>query len=85
MNVPNSLEAFGAALASLDAFHGLATGMFSGDEWLAGNAPEHGVELCAVVEFLHSLAEGFRVGRTTRSTWFLTAVRESALLNFLRC
>jgi hypothetical protein len=54
-------EAFATALARLDAFHGLATGMFSGDEWLAGTAPEHGVELCAVVEFLHSLAEGFRV------------------------
>jgi len=60
-------ERFAAALAQLDAFHGLATGMFSGDEWLAGNAPEHGVELCAVVEFLHSLAEGFRVFR--RPEW----------------
>jgi hypothetical protein len=58
---PSAGEAFAAALERLDALHGLATGMFSGDEWLAGTAPEHGVELCAVVEFLHSLAEGFRV------------------------
>ena len=38
----------------------MITGMFSGDEWLAGTAPEHGVELCAVVEFLYSLEQGFR-------------------------
>ena len=44
-----------AALANLDRFHGQATGMFSGDEWLAGNLPNHGVELCAVVELMFSL------------------------------
>jgi len=44
----------------LDRYHGMVTGMFSGDEWLRGTAPEHGVELCAVVEFLYSLEQGFR-------------------------
>ena len=43
------------ALANLDRFHGQATGMFSGDEWLAGPLPHHGVELCAVVELMYSL------------------------------
>ena len=53
-------ELFRRALENLDRHHGMITGMFSGDEWLAGTAPEHGVELCAVVEFLYSLEQGFR-------------------------
>jgi uncharacterized protein len=52
-------ERFRQALKNLDQHHGMITGMFSGDEWLAGTAPEHGVELCAVVEFLYSLEQGF--------------------------
>jgi hypothetical protein len=55
-----SAERFRRALENLDRYHGMITGMFSGDEWLAGTAPEHGVELCAVVEFLYSLEQGFR-------------------------
>jgi len=53
-------ERFFQALENLDRHHGMITGMFSGDEWLAGTEPEHGVELCAVVEFLYSLEQGFR-------------------------
>ena len=39
----------------LDKYHGQATGMFSGDEHLAGKNPSQGTELCAVVEYLFSL------------------------------
>ncbi len=39
----------------LDRFHGQVTGMFTGDECLAGKNPTQGTELCAVVEFLYSL------------------------------
>lgn len=35
---------------ALDQYHGQPTGMFSGDEHLAGRDPSQGVELCAVVE-----------------------------------
>ncbi len=42
-------------LALLDRHHGQVTGMFSGDECLAGRNPVQGTELCAVVEFLYSL------------------------------
>ncbi len=42
-------------LEKLLHFHGLANGMHSGDEHLAGRSPVQGVETCAVVEFLFSL------------------------------
>ena len=45
----------------LDRHHGQVTGMFSGDECLAGRNPLQGTELCAVVEFLYSLEHLFSV------------------------
>lgn len=42
-------------IATLDAYHGQVTGVFSGDEHLAGLHPSQGVELCAVVEYMYSL------------------------------
>ncbi len=54
---PRHRAAVDAALANLDRYHGQATGMFSGDEWLAGRDPSQGVELCAVVEFMFSLEQ----------------------------
>ncbi|MGH2457710.1 MAG: beta-L-arabinofuranosidase domain-containing protein [Chloroflexota bacterium] len=48
-------------MASLDRYHGQATGMFSGDEWLAGREPFQGVELCAVVELMFTLEHLVRI------------------------
>jgi hypothetical protein len=42
-------------IETLDTYHGQATGVFSGDEHLAGLSPSQGTELCAVVEYLYSL------------------------------
>ena len=39
----------------LDRCHGQVTGMFTGDECLAGKNPVQGTELCAVVEAMYSL------------------------------
>ncbi len=42
-------------IAKLDRHHGMVTGVFTGDECLAGRQPTHGTELCAVVEYAFSL------------------------------
>jgi DUF1680 family protein len=42
-------------LETLDAYHGQATGIFTGDEHYAGRNPSQGTELCAVVEYMFSL------------------------------
>lgn len=39
----------------LDEYNGTATGIITGDECLAGVMPNHGTELCAVVEQMYSL------------------------------
>ncbi len=43
------------AVETMDRHHGQATGVFTGDESLAGLMPSQGTELCAVVEYLFSL------------------------------
>ena len=45
----------------LMTLHGLPMGIFSGDEDLHGNAPTHGVELCAIVEAMFSLENAIAV------------------------
>ncbi len=42
-------------IAKLDRYHSCVTGVFSGDECLAGRSPTRGTELCAVVEYAYSL------------------------------
>lgn len=42
-------------IALLDRYHGMVTGVFSGDECLAGQSPVRGTELCAVAEYMYSL------------------------------
>jgi uncharacterized protein len=45
------------AIEMLDLYHGQVTGVFSGDEHLAGRDPSQGTELCAVAEYMFSLEE----------------------------
>ncbi|HWP21207.1 MAG TPA: beta-L-arabinofuranosidase domain-containing protein [Candidatus Cryosericum sp.] len=48
-------EASRAGLDALDRYHGLANGVFSGDEHLNGRSPAAGAELCLVAELMYSL------------------------------
>ena len=52
---PDDRAASGLAIEKLERYHGQATGVFSGDENLAGRSPSQGTELCAVVEYMFSL------------------------------
>lgn len=48
-------EAVHSMLAALDKYHGMPTGVFTGDECLAGTSATQGTELCSVVELMYSL------------------------------
>lgn len=49
-------------IETLDTYHGQVTGIFSGDEVLAGKNPSQGTELCAVVEYMFSLETLLAIG-----------------------
>ena len=51
----------------LDEYHGMVTGVFTGDECLAGTSPVQGTELCAVAEYMYSLQ--FLAGTTGDPSW----------------
>lgn len=48
-------KALDSAIENLTKYHGVANGMFTGDEHLSGKDPSQGTELCAVVEYMFSL------------------------------
>lgn len=52
---PAHLAATWRMIDLLEAYHGQVTGVFTGDEHLAGKHPSQGTELCAVVELMYSL------------------------------
>jgi hypothetical protein len=51
----------------LDKYHGMVTGVFTGDECLAGTSPVQGTELCAVAEYMYSLEHLISI--TGQSYW----------------
>lgn len=52
---PRYLESLTEGIRRLEQHHGYVTGVFSGDEVLAGKSPVQGTELCAVAEYMYSL------------------------------
>jgi len=51
----------------LDKYHGMVTGVFTGDECLAGLSPVQGTELCAVAEYMYSLE--YLISFTGQAKW----------------
>jgi DUF1680 family protein len=49
-------------IEKLDRHHGMVTGVFTGDECIAGLRPTQGTELCAVVEYMYSLEMLLSIG-----------------------
>jgi len=54
-------KAIEMAIDNLTRYHGVANGMFTGDEHLSGRNPSQGTELCAVVEYMFSLQNILKV------------------------
>ncbi|MEA5049588.1 MAG: glycoside hydrolase family 127 protein [Eubacteriales bacterium] len=52
---PAKTEASPEGIAALNRYHGLANGLFSGDEHLNGRSPTVGAELCLAAEYMFSL------------------------------
>jgi DUF1680 family protein len=67
------------AIDTLDTYHGQATGVFTGDEHLAGRDPTRGTELCAVVEYMYSLEEMVSTLGAVRSADRLERIAFNAL------
>ncbi|MGI6173742.1 MAG: beta-L-arabinofuranosidase domain-containing protein [Christensenellales bacterium] len=67
LKTPGVIHAFSSGFKHADGFsvawdklmkrHGVAYGMFTGDEHLSGNDPSQGTELCAVVEAMYSVEQ----------------------------
>lgn len=65
-----------AAWEKVMRYHGQASGVFTGDETLAGLAPERGTETCTVVETMYSLGE---MWLTTGDLWYADRLERVAL------
>lgn len=64
---PDDLKDARVMAEQLDDSHGMVTGVFTGDECLAGTSPVQGTELCAVAEYMYSLQ--YLVGTTGDPSW----------------
>ncbi len=71
------------AIQTLDKYHGQVTGVFSGDEHLAGKNPSQGTELCAVVEYLFSLETAISIVGCNSTTVKLIDRMEKICFNAL--
>ena len=73
------LESVEHALDFLMREHGQPQGMFSGDELLHGKNPNHGTELCTIVEYMYSLRNLTEITGNVRYADILEKVTYNAL------
>ena len=78
-NDPKYLQATLFALDDITKYHGLPTGMFTGDEAIHGNNPTQGTELCQIVEYMYSLETMYRISGNARFADILEKVAYNAL------
>ena len=74
------LNGFAEGWDKLQRYHGVANGMFTGDEHLSGSSPTQGTETCAVVELMHTVETLFTCGVPTEG---LGDILEKAAFNAL--
>ncbi len=73
------IDALDRAIGDLELFHGLPTGMFTGDEAIHGTDPTQGVELCTIVEYMFSLETMYKITGNPRFAEILERVAYNAL------
>ncbi|SHF23301.1 DUF1680 family protein [Caldanaerobius fijiensis DSM 17918] len=78
-NNPIHKEAVVNAIENLMKYHGVANGMFTGDEHLSGRNPSQETELCAVVEYMFSLQVLLSIFESTMFSDILEKVAYNAL------
>ncbi len=73
------LKAVRKGISDLMKYHGQVQGMFSGDELLHGTDPNHGTELCTVVEYMFSLETLIKISGDPEYAEILERVAFNAL------
>ena len=76
---PKYMKATQVALDDIRRFHGVPTGVFTGDEAIHGSSPTQGTELCTIVEYMFSLETMYRMTGCLRFADLLEKVAFNAL------
>ncbi|MBO4447557.1 MAG: glycoside hydrolase family 127 protein [Bacteroidales bacterium] len=76
---PKYMQATQYALDDIRHFHGVPTGVFTGDEAIHGTDPTQGTELCTVVEYMFTMETMYRLTGNLRFADLLEKIAYNAL------
>jgi len=76
---PELLKSIEYALDDIQKYHGVPTGMFTGDELLHGKNPTQGTELCTIVEYMFTLETMYKITGNLRFADLLEKITYNAL------